>query len=218
MANAGDQLIREVEEDLKRERWLRLWRAYGRQALVIVVVVVLSVAGYTGWVEYRESQLGDDGYRYWLADRQVEAGDTDEAMAAFGSLHVDGHGGYPWLAGMREAQLLAEAGERDLAVERYGDLAAMDDVPPVWRDLSALYAVMLLVDDAPPDDVHARLAPLLDGVWRAFALELEGLLYLRTGDRESAVASFEALASDADAPSSVARRAGELLSLTAGQL
>ena len=216
MANVGDQLIREVEEDLQRERWLRLWRAYGRLALGTVAVVVLAVAGYTGWIEYRESRLGDDGYRYWLAERQAGAGDIDEAMAAFGALHVDGHGGYPWLAGMREAQLLAEAGERELALQRYDDLAAMDDVLPVWRELAALYAVMLMVDHADPDDVDARLAPLLDGPWRHVALELRGLLYLRTGDAESAAASFEALAADAEAPPSAALRARELLSLTTG--
>lgn len=216
VANAGDQLIREVEEDLQRERWLRLWRAYGRQALGAVAVVVLAIAGYTGWIEYRESRLGDDGYRYWLAERQADAGDIDEAMATFGALHVDGHGGYPWLAGMREAQLLAEAGERDLALQRYDDLAAMDDVRPVWRELAALYAVMLMVDHADPDEVDARLAPLLDGAWRPLALELRGLLHLRTGDTESAVASFEALAGDADAPPSAVLRARELLSVTTG--
>ena len=216
MANVGDQLIREVEEDLQRERWLRLWRLYGRQVVAVVVVVVLTVAGYTGWIEYRNSRLADDGYLYWQSDRQAGEGDSEGAIASFNALLHDGHGGYPWLAGMREAQLLAEAGDRDLALQRYDELAAMDGVLPVWRQLAALYAAMLILDHGEPADVAARLEPLLEGDWRHLAMELQGLLHLRTGDIEAAASSFQAITEAADAPSGSVRRATELLAMSTG--
>ncbi len=216
MANAGDQLIREVEEDLQRERWLRLWRAWGRQAIAAVVVVAAAVAGYTGWKEFQASRLADDGHHYWQASRLAESGDAGAAIASFNALAAGGHGAYPWLAGMREAALLAEAGERDAALRRYDELAAMDGVADSWRQLSALYAAMLAVDRGEPGDVEARLLPLLGGQWRLLALELQGLHHLDTGDTEAALANFREIAGSADAPASLAGRAGELVALITG--
>ena len=41
MADTGDQLLREVEEDLQREQWLRLWNTYGRYAVTAIVLVIV---------------------------------------------------------------------------------------------------------------------------------------------------------------------------------
>ena len=117
---------------------------------------------------------------------------------------------------MREAQLLAESGDRTLALARYDELAAMDGVPEVWRQLAALYGTMLVVDDGDPADVAARLEPLLESEWRYLAMELRGLLDLRTGDIEAAASRFRAIAGAADAPPGSVRRASELLALAAG--
>ncbi len=216
MADTGDQLLREIDEDLQREQWLKLWRAYGRYAVMAIVLVIVFVAGYMGYREYRQSQLANDGHSFWVADRSAALGETDEAVAIFQSLHREGSGGYPYLAGLRAAGLLVSRGERDAALAIYDDLAANADVSGRYRQLAALYAVMLLVDEGDPVDVESRVAPLLDGDWRHSAMEMKGLLELRTGDKAAAAQTFTNIVSDPNTPTTLRSRAAELLAIAGG--
>lgn len=216
MADSGDILLREVREDMQREQWLRLWRSYGRYAVAAVVLVVCVVAGHAGFREYREAGLAADGHALWQASRAEEAGDDARAAALLAALVEDGGGGYPFLAGLRQARMLAADGRRDEALALYDRLAAAPDVRERYRQLAALYAVLLLLDEGEPGEVAARLAPLANGEWRHSALELQGLLALRTGESAAAAAIFQALAADPAAPAALAGRAAELARIAGG--
>ena len=145
MADTGDQLLREVEEDLQREQWLRLWNTYGRYAVTAIVLVIVIVAGYMGYQEYRQSQLAADGHSFWVAERNMTLGETDQAVAIFRSLVEDGAEGYPYLAGLRAAEALAASGDRDGALALYDQLSNEQGLEQRYRQLAALYGVMLLV-------------------------------------------------------------------------
>ena len=216
MADTGDQLLREVEEDLQREQWLRLWKTYGRYVVTAIVLVIVVVAGYMGYQEYRQSQLAADGHSFWVAERSVTLGETDQAVAIFGALVEDGAEGYPYLAGLRAAEVLASGGDRDAALALYDKLSNDGSVDERYRQLAALYAVMLLVDEGDPADVEARIAPLLQGDWRHSAMEMQGLLELRTGDSAAAAETFSALLADANTPTTLRNRAAELLAIAGG--
>ncbi|MBN36740.1 MAG: hypothetical protein CMM46_18550 [Rhodospirillaceae bacterium] len=217
MADTGDQLLREVEEDLQREQWLRLWKTYGRYVVSVVTLVIVIVAGYTGYKEYSESQLADDGFMFWQADREALLGNPDNAAAIFDGLVKDGDEGYPYLAGLREAQILANGGNLDEAVALYDTLAGMS-VDQRYRDLAALYAVILLVDGGDPANVSSRIGALLDSAWRHSALEMRGLLELRAGDTEAAAATFAEIVTDLNTPTTLRNRAAELLVIAGGAL
>ncbi|MBC6440314.1 MAG: tetratricopeptide repeat protein [Rhodospirillales bacterium] len=217
MADTGDQLLREVKEDLQREQWLRLWKAYGRYVVGAITLVVLIVAGYTGYTNWRKGQLVENGHTFWLADRAATLGDNDEAQAYFNALLEDGNAGYPYLAGLRQAQILARDGDREAAVAIYDQLAGMNAVDERYRQLAALYAVILLVDDGDSTDVMARIEPLLAGDWRHSAMEMKGLLEIRDGETAAAAATFEAIIADPNTPITLRNRASELLAIAGGR-
>ena len=216
MANTGDQLLREIDEDLRRDQWLGLWRAYGRHVVAAAVVLGLGFVGVVGWREYQESRLASDGHAYWLADRLEQRGELDRAAAGFADLAADGTGGYGLLAGLREARLLALAGDRPAAIAVYDGIAGDGSVDEVYRQLAALYAATLLIDDGDAADLDRRLAPLLgtSSPWRHSAMELQGLLAMRRGDAAAAATVFAALRDDSATPTALRERAGELLALS----
>ena len=216
MADTGDQLLREVEEDVQREQWLRLWRAYGRYVVGAVAATIVTVAGYTGYESWREAELADNGHIYWLADRAEAQGDEDGALVHFDSLIRDGAAAYPYLAGLRKARILARRGDRAAALALYDRLADMTEVEARYRRLAELYAVMLLVDEGERGAVMARIEPLLGSVWRPFALEMKGLLELRDGETSAAAETFRTIADDPEAPAMLRGRAAELLSIAGG--
>jgi hypothetical protein len=218
VSDPSDQLLREIDEDLKREQWQKLWKAYGRYAVAGLTVVVVVAVGIVGWRGYRDSQLADDGLMYWKADRQAAFGDYHAAADGFHELAQSGLEGYPELAGLREAAALAQAGDREAALDIYDQIAAQAHEGSAMGQLAELYGAMLLIDGGDPDNVAARLAPLAaDGApWRYSARELQGVLALRTGKLEDARTIFQALIDDPDTPTTLRNRASELLAIAGG--
>lgn len=218
MADTGDQLLREINEDLRREQWLRVWRAYGRYVAAVGALLVVLVLAFVGWREWRESTLAADGHAYWLADRLAILGDRPGAAAAFAEIAADGHGGYVLLAGLRHAQALAALGDVEGAVAAYDAVAADTSIDRRYRLLGNLYAAALLIDGGDVAAVSSRLAPAAadDSPWRWSARELQGVLALGRGERAEAAAIFQDLIADPGTPTTLRTRARELATVAAG--
>ncbi len=119
---------------------------------------------------------------------------------------------------MRQAAALAQAGDKEAALEQYDRLAAEAGADSPVGQLAGLYAAMLLLDTGDPGQVAARLGPLAaEGApWRFSARELQGLLAIRTGDLDQARTIFDALIADPDTPTTLRNRASEILAATGG--
>lgn len=208
-----DSLFREIEEDLRHERWTKLWKRYGTYAAGAVLALVLSVAGYQGWRAYDIATRQSDGERFAAALKLAGDKQTQAAAEAFAGMAADATAGYALLARFQEAALMAKRGGP--AAEAYADLAQDPGVDAVYRDLAVILGAFHEINGPGTGDLSARLAPLTaDGnPWRHSAKELTAVLAVRTGDRTKARALFTALAADATAPQGIRARAGEMLAI-----
>ena len=207
-------IIREVDEELRRENWEILWKKYGKFGFAAAVALVLGTAGVVGWREYDRSQRMAAGDAFGVAIAEVE--NTKEPARAADMLAAyiqDAPDGYATLARLREAKLRADAGDREVAVALYDALAADGAVEPLFRDLAALYSVRMQVDGGDPITLNARLSPLAaDGKpWRYTARELQAVVALNSGDSAAAREIFTRLADDMETPDSLRTRATEML-------
>ena len=215
----GD-IFREIDEELRQERFEKLWRSYGRYLIAIGVALVISVVGWQVWDHYRTTQREAASMQFTTAERLAAEGKSAEAAALFASLADRSAGGYEYLSRFRQAALRAESGDAAGAVSLYDALAGNDGLDPTLRDAATVFAVMLLADD-PKGDVaalRARLDPLLsaDRPWRHAARELSGLLALRAGDRKAARERFAEIADDLQAPQGMRARAAQVLAVIDG--
>ncbi len=211
-------IFREVEEDVRREQALKLWRAYGKYVIVAAVAVVLGIGGKVGWDKYQREKSIAESARFDSAVALLDKGDAAAAAAAFANLAKDAGEGYAALARLREAQALIAAGKRDEAVAALDAIAADEALDRGIRDLAALIAVLDVIDTAPADEVERRLAPLVSGdsVWRVNARELQGLAALRRGERDKAREIFNALSEEANLPPALRRRVTEYMAILGG--
>jgi len=85
----GDILIQEVDEDLRREQYLKLWKRYGVYAIAGVVAVVVIVAGWQGWQGWQRDQRDKAAQHYAAALALVEAGKTKDAEDALAKIAAD---------------------------------------------------------------------------------------------------------------------------------
>jgi hypothetical protein len=213
-----DEFIREVDEAVRQDQWLKLWKQYGNYAVAAALAVVIGTAAGVGWRAWQASERLDDARRYAAAQELLRADKPAEAAAAFAALAEDAGGGYRVLARLRAAEAQAAAGDPAAATATLEQLAANDDALPVYRSLGELLATQRAFPDAEPTAVLAELEPLLgiNDPWRHSALELRALAQMQSGDTAGARQTLDDLLADPLTPPQLGRRAAELLAFLGG--
>jgi hypothetical protein len=217
LGDVFDQFKREIDEELRQERYEKLWRKYGRYVIAAAGALVVGVAGATVWKEYRNSARIADEVRFSAAKRMVEEGRTPDAAAIFAAIAADSGTNYATLAKFHQAALRADSGDAPGAAAIYRGLADDTGVSQPLRDLATVLLALRRVDDASGDeaaDLVRRLEVLAQGAsaWRHAAYELLGLLALKAGDEAKAKENFRRIVDDAGAPQGARGRAAQLLS------
>lgn len=213
-----DNFIQEIEEDLRRDRHLALWRKYGRYAVTAVLIVVIAVAAGVAWRQYRNNERLKDSLAYNAAlalASQEGGGATDAALPAFRDLAQSGTDAYAMLARFQEAALLAKGGKAQEAAAIYDAIANDRGIDSLFRDLAVLLHGFVMADQADPKLLMDRLAPLTipRNPWRSSALELTALLAERSGDTAKAREIYTSLADDTTVPRQLRGRAAEMLAI-----
>lgn len=206
--------INEVEEELRKDDYNRLLKKYGP---LIGVVLFLIVAG-TGYMEYRK--YADDKKAqavsavYTAADKKLDEGRPDEAVAAFVDLGATGPDGYAGLSLMRAAAVREDQGDIVGAV-KFFDQAAERFTTTRHQHLAQLKAAYLLADQGAYADVIGRVAPLAEteAPYEFLARELLGYAHSESGDKPAAREQFAYLTSVPGVPATVKQRAEQSMAL-----
>jgi hypothetical protein len=194
---SNDTLLREVDEELRRDRIRKLWRQLGPWVIGGAVAVVLVVAGYEGWTWWQKSQSATSSDQFYAATTLADGTDLDAAKAALDDVIAKGTGGYPDLARFREAALLAQQGKTDEAVATYDGLAT-SLTNTHFRELALILAGTLLVDKGDVSAVQQRVGGSLtpDSPMRNAAREVMGLAQYKAGQLQEAMVTFQSIVDD----------------------
>ena len=217
--STDDPLLREIDEELRQEKYLEIWRKYGAYIVAVVVIIVGTVAGYQGWRSYAASLNRGAGEQFNRALELAQSNQTDSAVQAFAKLAQEGPAGYALLARFEQASLQSRKGDKAGAALLYRAIADDRSIDAIYRDLSTLLAVHEEMDSADPTTLIQRLA-LLTGPsnpWRFSAREVTGMLAFRKGDRDQAQNLFSTLANDPAAPQGVRQRSAAMLGVLSSQ-
>jgi len=208
--------IQEVDEDLRRDQYKRLWEKYGKFAVAVGVMLVLAVAGTVAYRDWAKSRRAEDTRK--LAEA-VELSTTDPKIGpdALASLAKSAGAGVSTLARLHQAAALVRSGQSGKAIEVYDQLAADGSVDPTFRDLAVLLAAQHRADGPEAAAAALKLAPLTQDTnpWRHPALELTAVIALGQGDKVRARDIFRRLADDPTASPSIRGRAAEMVAALA---
>ncbi|MCA1524420.1 tetratricopeptide repeat protein [Bradyrhizobium yuanmingense] len=208
------ELFDEVNEEVRREQFKKLWDKY---SIYFIALMVLIVAGAGGWQGYRylEAQkAAAAGAAFEKAAELSEQGKHEDAEKAFTELAAKAPSGYRTLARLRAA---AEAASRDpkAAAKMYDDIAADRSIGGEWQDLAKIRAAGLLLDSAGYADIQQRLeastAP--KSTFRHTAREMLALSAWRNNDMTAARKWLEAIDGDGETPPGLRSRAEALQAL-----
>lgn len=211
-------IIREVNEELRREQLLRFWQRYGGYIAAAAFLMVAATAGWRAYDWYAGRQAERTSVRFDNATKlAADATKAGEAKAALDAVIADSPYGYRVLARFVAA---TEAGEKNAGegAAAFDAIAADTSVEQSFRDLARVRAAMLLIDNTGVAEIQKRVEPLLgEGAnFRYSAKELLALAHYRAGDRANAQKLFLELAFDPQTPAGVRSRAQVMQSLLAG--
>jgi hypothetical protein len=205
-------IFREVDEEIRHERYKKLWDRFGAYLIAIAVLIVVGTAAYRGWLYWQEQAAQQAGDVFVEAVRLADDGKYVEAEAKLAELS-DAAGGYPVLARMRNAALLAQAGKTDEALAAYDAFAADGKTPAAFREVARLRAGYLALDAQDFEGARSRLEPLdkEDGEWRLLAREGLALASWKAGDLKAARDWAAGIIEAEGAPNDVVTRARTLI-------
>ena len=197
-------IFREVEEDVRREKLEKFWKAYGDYVIALAALVIIGIAGFELWQRYETSQRDKASVAFIAAQRITN---PKAAAEAFADLAKTAPKGYRLLARMEQANSMLASGQRESAIALYKEIANEDKggVGAVAR----LREGWALADTASRAELESLLAPLRDpaSAWKQMADEILAYSDYHNNQIAKAADEFNALAIDPNAPNQLRTRA-----------
>ena len=208
----SDPLFREIDEEVRQDRYEQLWKRYGIYAVIAAVLIVGATVAFVVWRDAQQSARDADSSRFLNAVVQ-ESVQSGSALLQLRELAQDGTPAYRFLAQLREARLLATQGDKAQAVAVFDAIAADSGVRGTYRDLARLLAVANGLDVLSQIEVEERIGPLnTEGnPFQVTAREFLAVAAIQAGNRERATELLRANQADSSAPVASRARATELL-------
>jgi hypothetical protein len=213
-----ENLFKEIDEDLRQEKYAELWKKYGNYLIGLAVLLVASVGGFKAWESWDLNRRSEQSVQFSQAQEAASANRIEDALKTLDTLGTDGDNGYALLARFNQAGLMATSGNIVGSVQRYLTISADTGVDQIYRDLASLLATLHELDRGDAQLLVQRLDPLTAAAnpWRHTAKEFTALLARREGDNTRAGKLFRELADDATAPPGMRARAAELSAILGG--
>jgi hypothetical protein len=196
-----NEILNEIDQELRQERMKQLWRQYGMYIIAATVAIVLFVAGRQGLVAYQELERNNAADNYHAVLASVE----NDALADLAS---EGSEGYPLLARFRLAAKAATEGDAVAAEEIYLGIAGDDAISTVYRDAAIILSVMNAAEGGDASLLSSRLESVASGqgAWALLAMELQIGFALEQNDVAKARTIARTMSENQNLPADINRR------------
>jgi len=198
----SDALIREVQEDLQRDRAIALAKRYGGWVAALALLLVLGTAAYVGWQNWQAKVRQDESAKLYAALTKLETGQSEAALTDLEAVGAETSDGIAALARFQAAQAAGAAGKADEATQNLEQVAGSSLDDAILKEAARLAVLGRQLDAGDPAQLIAGLEPLAAGdrPFRHQARELLGLARLRAGDTAGAKATFDDALKDPSLP------------------
>ena len=207
----SEEFIKEVDEDIKEEKRIKLWKKLIPYVISFSLTIILFTSGFVFWKNYTRNSnqtLGDD---FTAAVDLANEDDTDAALLALDRIVDKGSDGYATIAKMKKASLLIDRGLSDEGLSIYLDLER-NAVDQSFRDIATILYVLNSMDKIAPETLIKKIEPLENSkVWQSSALELKAFIFLKNNNKKLAKETFQSILNLKTSPSSLSTRARNMV-------
>ncbi|MEO6433544.1 MAG: tetratricopeptide repeat protein [Sphingomicrobium sp.] len=210
--DVNDTFLREVDENLRRDRFSDFFRDNKRTLIVALILFLAASGGLIWWEDYRKQQAGDDIVTLSEAYKAINEDKLARVPALLDRAAASPGDAIQASALFTKAALALEKGDSVTASKIYGDIQADGSMPQAYRDAALIRQTAVEFDKLKADEVIRRLAPFArpDSPWFGSAAEMTGAALIKQGKKAEAGKLFAQIANDKNAPDSLRARSVQL--------
>lgn len=209
---SNEAFLREVDEALRQDEAVALWRRWGIAIVAAVVLGLIAFAGWLWWQQHRVTVSEDQGVKFTTAMEALGANQPNKATPVLAELAKDGSQGYSALARFTEADIALQKNDLAAAAKKLAEVANNSGAAQPLRDLALVRQTLAEYDTLKPQVVIDRLRPFAvkGNPWFGSAGEMVAIAHLRLGQRDLAGRMFGEMARDEAVPDSIRQRAVQM--------
>ena len=192
-------ILRQVDEDLRKDRLLRIWKLYGIYIVGFILLILIALAIHQYYLSSTKLRNEEIVEKYINAinttDKNISINqliDLDESS----NVYIKG------LAKLKRAELYYSTDKKDEAVNLLESISKDDSLDEVIRHLS-LYKYLMIKLDVLDKDLLIEIIDsndLKESKFKYYFKELKALKLLIVGEREKSLLTFEAIINDEKSP------------------
>ncbi len=207
--DSNDTFIKEVEENLRRDRMQDFFKTYGKWVALGVVLFLAAVGGWIYWQEQRKREASEQSEQLHSLLTDLAAGRTQTVPQRVAQLETSHSDVVRASAMLTDAAVALEQNNRSAAIAKYRELAGDKDIAEPFRDVATVRLTALEFDTIKPEEVITRLQPMAKAghPWFGSAGEMTALALMKQNKNAEAGRLFAAIAADSQVPSSIRSRA-----------
>jgi hypothetical protein len=210
----SDTFVREVDENLRRDRVRDFVRDNAGLLIGGVVLFLAICGGLIYWHQYRGQRTEQQVEQLAQINVRLDTGNPKAAAQQLGNLTASNSDAVRGTAMFGLASLSLRQGDTKQAIAKYRDIAADTGLPDSFRNLALIRQTSLEFDTMQPQAVIARLQPLAapGSPWFGSAGEMTAIALAKQGKRDQAGRLFGELARDKDVPDGIRARSIQMAS------
>jgi hypothetical protein len=207
-----DTFVREVDENLRRDQLQDFFKRYGVWLGLGLVLFIAAAGGLIYWQEHRHQSAQADVEQLATIYKDIGEGNGAKVTGQLDELAGNGSAAVRASALFTRAALAIQENDHKLAIAKYREIAADDDLPKSYRDAASVRQTALEFDALEPQQVIDRMAPLAKQgePWFGSAGEMTALALVKQGKQQQAGQLFASLAKDKTVPESIRNRSVQI--------
>ena len=203
-------IFREVDEDIRKERYINLFRKYGVYVIAIIVIIVGTLAGiqfYSGYQVNKNEML----FAKYINIIENNSDDTLEKLSDSGNtsnLFLNG------MYLLKRSDLLVASGQIDQATLLLSEAIENNALNKIHNDVAIYKLLMINIETLSIEEIKSYQNKLISEV-DAFYLteELIAIKFLIEDQKEDAITKFSELSTNNSVPIEIKNRSAVFIKI-----
>jgi hypothetical protein len=203
-------IFREVDEDIRKERYINLFRKYGVYVIAIIVIIVGTLAGiqfYSGYQVNKNEML----FAKYINIIENNSDDTLEKLSDSGETsNIFLNGMYL----LKRSDLLVASGQIDQATLLLSEAIENNNLNKIHNDVAIYKLLMINIETLSIEEIKSYQNKLISEVDAFYLIEeLIAIKFLIEGQREDAIKKFSELSANNSVPIEIKNRSAVFIKI-----
>jgi len=203
-------IFREVDEDIRKERYINLFRKYGVYVIAIIVIIVGTLAGiqfYSGYQVNKNEML----FAKYINIIENNSDDTLEKLLDSGETsNIFLNGMYL----LKRSDLLVASGQIDQATLLLSEAIENNNLNKIHNDVAIYKLLMINIETLSIEEIKSYQNKLISEVDAFYLIEeLIAIKFLIEGQKEDAIKKFSELSANNSVPIEIKNRSAVFIKI-----